>query len=157
MAELIHERYIEASPEVVFAMFTEPDQLTRWIGDTAELDPRPGGLFRFTLAGQDSCRGVYLEVDPPRRVVFSWGWEQAVAIPVPAGSTTVEVSFSPEGTGTRLRLVHRGLEGDPALLHDHGWSRFLDRLEVSVAGPDPTDDPTIDSPAEVLARIRKET
>lgn len=155
MGEVVHERFVAAPPSLVFAMLAEPEMLVRWMGDSADLDPSPGGIFRFTL-GEDACRGVYLEVDPPRRVVFTRGWERAAAIPVTAGSTTVEVDLYPEGDGTRLRLVHRGLEGDAALLHEHGWTRFLARLGAMLAGADPGTDPATETPLDVLARIRKE-
>ncbi|HSK91863.1 MAG TPA: SRPBCC domain-containing protein [Euzebyales bacterium] len=155
MAEVVIERYIAAPPEVVFAMFTDPARLVRWIGDSAELDPRPGGVFRFTLGDRDACRGRYLEVDAPRRVVFTWGWERGEEIPVPAGSTTVEVDLVAQGSGTHLRLVHRGLDGDAALLHEHGWRRFLDRLDAVTTGGDAGADPAVDEPATVLRQIKE--
>lgn len=155
MGDVVVERYIDAPPDVVFEMFVRPEMLVRWIGDSAELDPRPGGLFRFTLGDQDVCRGRYLEVDPPCRVVFTWGWERAVAIPVPADSTIVEVDLTPQGGGTHLRLVHRGLDGDTALLHEHGWQRFVDRLRAVVGGDDPGADPMTERPDTVLGRIKE--
>jgi uncharacterized protein YndB with AHSA1/START domain len=156
MGDVVVERYIEAPPDVVFAMFVRPELLVQWIGGSADLDPRPGGVFRFTLGDQDACRGRYLEVDPPRRVVFTWGWERAEAIPVPAGSTTVEVDFTPQGTGTHVRLVHRGLDGDAALLHEHGWQRFLDQLRAVTAGDGAAGarpDPARERPDAVLRQI----
>ena len=155
---LVVERYIDAPPDVVFAMFVRPELLVRWIGDSADLDPRPGGVFRFTLGDQDACRGRYLEIDPPRRVVFTWGWERAEAIPVPADSTTVEVDLTPQGSGTHLRLVHRGLEGDAMVLHEHGWQRFLDRLHAAATGADPAadgPDPAGERPDTVLRQMKE--
>ena len=76
------ERRIAAPPETVFAYFVDPDRYLMWQGIAAELDPRPGGVFRVTQ--NDSgyiARGEYLEVDPPKRVVFSWGWVQADWLP----------------------------------------------------------------------------
>lgn len=156
MADVVIERDIAAPPEVVFAMFTEPDLLGRWLGDTAELDPVPGGVFRFTLADQDACRGRYVELDPPHRLVFTWGWERAEAMPVPAGSTEVAVELAPTATGTRLQLTHRGLDGDAATLHEHGWGRFLTRLGAVLDGVDPGTDPWEEHPDDVLERVRQE-
>jgi uncharacterized protein YndB with AHSA1/START domain len=85
VTEVVVERDIAAPPEVVFSMFTQPHLLVRWLGDTAELDPVPGGVFRFSVGDQDACVGRYVALDPPRRLVFTWGWERAEAIPVPAG------------------------------------------------------------------------
>jgi uncharacterized protein YndB with AHSA1/START domain len=150
------ERDIAAPPEVVFAMFTEPHLLVRWLGDTAELDPLPGGVFRFTLADQDACCGRYVELDPPHRLVFTWGWERAEAIPVPAGSTEVTVECTPTATGTHLRLTHCGLDGDAAALHEHGWDRFLTRLGAVLDGVDAGPDPWAEDPDDVVERMRRE-
>lgn len=155
MSLVVQERFVNAPPETVFAMFVDPRLLVRWIGATAELDPRPGGVFRMILATGDVCAGRYVEIDPPRRVVFTWGWENQQAIPVPPGSSTVEVDLTPDGAGTHLRLVHSGLEGDAALLHEHGWARFLDRFEAVVEGRDPGPNPESEQPAEVLARLKQ--
>lgn len=137
MSQVVQERFVNAPPETAFAMFVDPRLLVRWIGAAADVDPRPGGLFRLTLAGGDVCSGKYLEVEPPRRVVFTWGWEDAQVIAVPPGSSTVEVELTPDGSGTHLRLVHRGLEGDAVLLHERAWMRFFDRLEAVGEGRDP--------------------
>ncbi|HSJ46119.1 MAG TPA: SRPBCC domain-containing protein [Euzebyales bacterium] len=156
MADIVIERNIAAPPDVLFAMFTEPDLLVRWLGDNAELDPVPGGVFRFTLADKDACLGRYVELDPPHRLVFTWGWERAEAIPVPAGSTEVTVELTPIATGTRLRLTHRGLDGDDATLHEHGWDRFLTRLGAVIDGVDPGPAPWAEHPDEVVKRVRQE-
>ncbi|CAN5915473.1 hypothetical protein BH23ACT10_BH23ACT10_06310 [soil metagenome] len=153
MADVVVERDIAAPPEVVFAMFTEPHLLVRWLGDTAELDPAPGGIFRFTLGDQDACRGEYVELDPPHRLVFTWGWEKAEAIPVRAGSTIVDVSLQPIPPGTHLTLTHRGLDGSAAALHEHGWARFLTRLDAVVAETDPGRDPWDDHPDQIRQEL----
>jgi uncharacterized protein YndB with AHSA1/START domain len=128
--QVVQERFVDAPPETVFAMFVDPRLLVRWIAAATDLDPRPGGVFRLTLAGGDVCSGRYLEVEPPRRVVFTWGWETTQVVAVLPGASTVEVELTPDGSGTHLRLVHTGLEGDAVLLHEHAWRRFLDRLEA---------------------------
>lgn len=137
MSLVVQERFVNAPIETVFAMFVDPRLLVRWLGAPAELDPRPGGVFRVTLAAGDVWSGRYLEVDPPRRVVFTWGWEHERAVAVPPGSSTVEVELRPDGFGTHLRLAHSGLDGDAALSHEHGWAHFLDRLEAVSEGRDP--------------------
>src|SRR5947208_13770582 len=69
-------RRIAASPETVFSFFVDPERYRMWQGVDAELDPRPGGLVRVTTTGHSRhvARGPYLEVDPPTRRAFSWGW-----------------------------------------------------------------------------------
>lgn len=153
MADVVVHRDIAAPPEIVYAMFTEAHLLVRWLGDTAELNPAPGGLFRFTLGEQDACRGRYVELDPPRRLVFTWGWERAEAIPVPAGSTVVEVDLRPIAVGTHLMLTHRGLDDAAADLHAHGWDRFLSRLQATLDGADPGPDPWDEHPDQIRQEL----
>src|SRR6266496_3269222 len=59
----------------------------------------------------DVARGQYVEIDPPHRVVFTWEWEDQGA-PAPPARSVVEVTLSPDGDGTLLRLVHRGVPRD---------------------------------------------
>jgi uncharacterized protein YndB with AHSA1/START domain len=125
------ELTIAARPETVFAYLVEPDKMVRWMGRTAELDPRPGGLYRIDYNGSDIVRGEFLEVDPPRRVVFSWGWEEPGST-TPPGSSTVEVTLTPVDGGTRLNLRHTGLGADEIDGHAVGWDQFLPTL-VTVA------------------------
>jgi uncharacterized protein YndB with AHSA1/START domain len=130
---------IEARPETVFRLLTEPKEYVRWKGKLAELEPRPGGKFRVDFMNdKDIAAGQYVEVVPGRRVVFTWGWEGNDI--VPPGSSTVEIDLEPDGQGTRLRLVHRGLPEPAILTHAEGWDFFLPRLtnvaEGRVAGAD---------------------
>ena len=71
------ERRIAAPPETVFSYLVDRERFRRWQGVDAELDPRPGGVFRVTTSDGHpyTARGHYLVVEPPTRVVFTWGWE----------------------------------------------------------------------------------
>jgi uncharacterized protein YndB with AHSA1/START domain len=153
---LVREVHIAAPREMVHRYFTDPDRLVAWIGITAELEPRPDGTFRFEVAPGEFCSGRYIEVDPPRRVVFTWGWESP-AIPVPPGSTRVEVDLHDAGGGeaTRLVLTHHGLRADAYDLHDDGWRSFLARLRAAAEGRDPGPDPATRTRAEALDDIRR--
>jgi uncharacterized protein YndB with AHSA1/START domain len=131
---------IDAPPETVFRLLTDPVQYVRWKGKLAELEPRPGGKYRIEFPStKDIASGKYVEVIPNRRVVFTWGWEGNDA--VPPGSSTVEIDLTPVGTGTRLRLVHRGLPQDAIASHTEGWDYFLPRLEDVGAGRPPREAP----------------
>ena len=133
------ERRIKARPETVFAYLTEPERFVRWMGVEAQLDPRPGGVYRVRVPQGFLARGEFTEIDPPRRVVFSWGWEGHAT--VPPGSTTVEVTLTPDGDDTVVRLVHSGLpDTSEAEQHAQGWDRYLDRLVTAGAGGDPGPD-----------------
>jgi len=116
-----------------------PGRPSRRKGASAKLDPRPGGIYRVDVSGRDIAVGEYVEVDPPRRVVFTWGWEGNEH--VPPGSSTVEVTLTADGDGTIVRLVHRGLPEGEGPGHAEGWEHFLPRLEMAAAGGDPGPDP----------------
>src|SRR5437660_708215 len=103
-----HEIRIAARPETVFAYFTDPVRMVAWMGTEATLDPRPGGVCRIDVTGGAVMVGEFLEVDPPHRIVFSWGWEKGW-YETPPRSTSVEVSLTPEGEETILHLTHREL------------------------------------------------
>ena len=133
---------IAARPETVFAFLTDPEKMVLWKGVTAELDPRPGGLFRVNVTGRDIARGEYLEVVPYSKVVFSWGWE-GEGSPVPPGGSRVEVTLTPAGADTILRLRHSGLPVAAQGEHKEGWLHYLDRLVIAGAGADPGPDPWV--------------
>ncbi len=122
---------VAAPPEVVFGFFTDPAKITRWMGRAATLDPRPGGIFRVEISPSDVARGEYVAVEPPRRVAFTWGWESGGA-PLAPGASLVEVTFTPDGDGTRVRLVHTRLPAHLVKAHDDGWQGMLAQL-VAVA------------------------
>lgn len=121
---------IDARPETVFRLLTDPQEYVRWKGNLAELEPRPGGTYRVDFQEKGIVAGRFVEVVPGRRVVFTWGWEGNAV--VPPGSSTVEIDLEPDGEGTRLRLVHRGLPEGALASHTEGWDYFLPRL-VNVA------------------------
>jgi uncharacterized protein YndB with AHSA1/START domain len=116
---------IDAAPEVVFPYLTDASLVVRWIGDWAELDPVPGGLFALNIESA-VARGTFLVVEPPRRVVFSWGSPGSETMP--PGSTTVEITLTADGDETLVELVHRGLPVDEREPHIHGWTTFLGQL-----------------------------
>ena len=64
---IVKEIFIHGSPELVFGFLSEPAKMVRWIGLTAEIDPRPGGIFRVDPNGRDVIRGEVLEVVPSLR------------------------------------------------------------------------------------------
>jgi uncharacterized protein YndB with AHSA1/START domain len=131
---------VRAPAAAVFAMFTDPEMLVRWIGIRALLEPRPGGAFRFELVPGQFCSGRYVELVPGRRVVFTWGWESG-ALPVSPGSTTVEVDLRERDGVTHVRLTHRGLAAAMRPWHADGWRRYLGRLAAAAEGRDPGPDP----------------
>jgi uncharacterized protein YndB with AHSA1/START domain len=157
--EVVHDIVLPAPPSDVFDMFVDPGKLIRWIGISADIEPRPGGRFRFEVMPGQYCEGRYEVVDPPRHLVFTWGWSDP-SMELPPGSTTVEVTFAPAGAtgeGTRLRLVHRYLPDSDRgrRLHDDGWARFLTRLAAVVAGDEAPGYPT-EQPDARLEQLRQD-
>ena len=136
------ERLIPSPPEVLFAFWTEPAQLLRWWGpegyetSVQALDTRPGGRWRTTLRRSDgsvlAMSGVYRIVEPPRRLAFTWAWEDESG--ARGHETEVMVSFEATPGGTRLVLLQQRFETKQARdNHNIGWSSGFDRL-AKIAG-----------------------
>jgi len=143
-AAVEQEIEIAASPATVWGFLVDPELMLRWWGTSVSLDLRPGGGYRVEVTPGHVLRGEFVELDPPRRLVYTFGWESGGDLPssVPPGSSTVEIELAPSGAGTRLRLVHRDLPGaEAAASHRGGWEHYLGRLSVAAAGEDPGPDP----------------
>ena len=130
---------VEAEPEVVFPYFTDPSKIVAWMGARATLSPEPGGVYRVELPIGFNIVGEFEEVDPPRRVVFSWGWDHEDTLVRP-GSSRVEVDLERVEEGTRVMLRHHKLSPDSAAQHTIGWIHYLERLRVAASGGDPGPD-----------------
>lgn len=122
---------IDATPEAVFEFLVTDAGMTAWLGQWASLDPVPGGSFAVDIAGY-RARGSFLEVDPPRRVTVSWGFEESES--VPPGASTVSFELSEIDTGTRLDVIHTNLPEAEVAGHAEGWSHFLLRFTKAAAG-----------------------
>ena len=135
------ERVLHAPRERVFAACVEPDQLGKWWGPTGftapsvELDVRDGGQYRITMQPPEGdafhLRGQYSEVDPARRLVYTFEWEE----PDPDDrATLVTLSFFDHSDGTRLVVEQESFATQARYeLHDAGWSETLDRLTEYLA------------------------
>ena len=144
ITSIVREIEIDASPETVWQFFVDPERATRWMGQIATLDPRPGGEYRVDVIPGHTASGEFVELDPPQRLVQTWGWEPGKDGPssVPPGSSTIEIELVPDGDGTTLRFSHRGLPSAEATQsHARGWDHYLERLAVAARGDDPGPDP----------------
>jgi uncharacterized protein YndB with AHSA1/START domain len=132
------ERLIAAPPEHVFALWTEPEKLVKWWGPegfdvpASAMDVRPGGRWRTTMRSAEGAlhtvSGVYRTIEPPRRLVFTWGWDDDKG--VRGHETEVTVTFEPAPGGTRLVLQQQTFaSADQRAKHQHGWSSSFDCLE----------------------------
>jgi uncharacterized protein YndB with AHSA1/START domain len=143
---VIREVFIQASPETIWQFLVDPTKAVRWMGVAANLDPRTGGLYRVEVLPGDVVLGEFVELDPPRRLVQTWGWESPSGS-VPAGSTTVAFDLVPRGARTLLRVTHSGLSrASAADRHGRGWDHYLPRLAAVASGDDPGADPWIERP-----------
>lgn len=124
---------IQASPEEVFQYLTTESGMTAWMGQRASLDPRVGGRFDIDIAGY-SIRGKYLVVDPPHRIVVSWGMIENPLLP--PGTSRVEFRLTKIASGTRVDLIHTDLPESAVRGHADGWTHFLSRLAIAGTGGD---------------------
>jgi len=135
------DRTYPVAPEKVWRAWTDPEAVKRWWGpgpgepvSLAELDVRVGGRFRIVFGGPDGkaheCAGVYREVMPNRKLVFTWTWPNST----PERESLVTITFRPAGKGTELVFLHEQLF-DEKVRDDHkrGWSGSLDKLERYLA------------------------
>ena len=129
---------IAAPPDQVYPYLTRPDAIVTWMGDYAVLDAVPGGVFHLDINGVP-VRGRYLELDPPHRLLISWG--HAGSEVLPPGASTVEITLAAIPGGTRVTVEHRDLPPGEAAQHAIGWPRFLARLALAGTGRDPGPDP----------------
>jgi uncharacterized protein YndB with AHSA1/START domain len=122
---IVATEHIKAPPEAVFPYFIDPALIVTWIGERAELDPQPGGVFSLDM-GEVAARGAYITVEPPHRVVFSWGIPGSDTLP--PGGSAVEVVLTRDGNDTVIVLTHRGLPPTHLPSHRAGWEHRLSLL-----------------------------
>ena len=146
------EMQLAGSPAEVYRYWTSPDWYRRWMGALVRLNPTSGGEYFVQMNDGFAAVGTFTEVDPPRRLEFSWGWapgagQAVLAGPrpdelLPPGASRVRVILEEREGGTALRLEHHDLPGQ-ALRDAHltAWQAYLARLAIVVAGGDPGPDP----------------
>jgi len=129
-------RSYPVAPEKVWRAWTDPEAIKRWWGpgnepvSLAELDVRVGGRFRIVFGGADGkaheCAGVYREVVPNRKLVFTWTWPNST----PERESLVTITLRAAGKGTELVFLHEQLFDETVRdSHKRGWSGALDKLE----------------------------
>jgi len=136
------ERRYEVPPEKVWRAWTDPKALTAWFGPgeansvtLAETDVRVGGrfhvVFRMPDGQEHDVSGMYREVQPGRKLVFTWAWKST-----PERESLVTVSLEPAGTGTQMNFLHEQFY-DQAARDDHegGWTKTFDKLAHHLLRP----------------------
>jgi uncharacterized protein YndB with AHSA1/START domain len=129
-------RHYPVAPEKVWRAWTDAEAVKRWWGpgpgepvSLAELDVRVGGRFRIVFGGPDGkmheCAGVYKEVVPNRKLVFTWHWPNST----PERVSVVTIVFKEVNGETDLLFKHEELFDEKARDdHKRGWSASLDKL-----------------------------
>jgi uncharacterized protein YndB with AHSA1/START domain len=132
-------RYFQAPREWVYSAWIEPEKMMRWYGPAgaqtllAESDPRVGGRYRVLMRTPDGkehdVSGVFREVVPNAKLVFTWTWTST-----PERESVVTVQFASEGSGTRMTFKHEQLFDElDRDNHGNGWGGAFDNLEKSLA------------------------
>jgi uncharacterized protein YndB with AHSA1/START domain len=116
---------IGADAATVFAFFTDPQRLIRWMGVSAELDPRPGGIFLVDVNPGWIARGEFNDHY------------------VAPGSSMIEIDLLPHNGNTLVRFTHSGLPAEAVPGHSEGWTHYLGRLAIAASGGDPGPDPRL--------------
>jgi uncharacterized protein YndB with AHSA1/START domain len=129
------KRRLKAPPAKVFAAWTDPEKVKRWMGPgevvllAAECDARAGGRYRWLMrnhAGEEhDVSGVYREFVPNEKLVFTWAWKS-----MPERESLVTVLLKPDGDGTLLTLTHEQFfDAETRDRHQQGWGGALDKME----------------------------
>jgi uncharacterized protein YndB with AHSA1/START domain len=122
------ELRLDAPVERVWQVITDPAYVARWFGDKAEIDLRPGGAAVFGWSEHGDGAARVERVEPPHVFAFRWMREHDVPYDE-AGTTLVEFTLSPDGAGTRLRLVESGFSDEGHLKENSGgWDAELGDL-----------------------------
>ena len=138
------ERLIATTPETLFGFWTRPELLVRWWGPEGfttpqyAMDVRPGGRWRTTMRSPEGkefiASGVYRSLEPPRRVVFTWAWDDDAGLR--GNETEVTVTFEPVPGGTKMVLMQKGfVDADSRDRHQQGWGSSFVCLEREAVKP----------------------
>ena len=128
------KRRFNAPPEKVFSAWIDPEKVKRWMGPgeikavSAEADPRPGGRYHWVMktpAGEEhDVSGVYREVVPNEKLVFTWAWKST-----PERESLVTVTFKSDNGGTLMTMLHEQFFDDEARdRHNQGWEGALAKM-----------------------------
>ena len=123
---------IQATQQTVFSFLTENDRWASWWGTGSTIEPKAGGRVYIRHANGIESSGEVVEVVPPKRMVFTYGFNSGK--PIPPGSSRVTIDLAPEGQATRLDLRHEFAEAGVRDEHVQGW-----RYQLSVFGNVVTD------------------
>ena len=136
-----------APQATVFRFFTDSARWASWWGAGSTIDPTVGGRVLIRFPGNVEVVGEVVELAPPRRIVFTYGY--ASGTPIPPGGSHVTIELEAQGTGTRLRLAHAFADAAVRDHHVQGW-----RYQLALFGNVVANEANSDAPAKVDAWLR---
>jgi uncharacterized protein YndB with AHSA1/START domain len=133
------KRRLKAAPAEVYAAWTDPEKIVKWFGPDAgpvkqaDFDVRVGGRYAVTFHTEDGeqhhVSGVYREIVPNEKLVFTWAWRT-----MPERESLVTILIKPDGSGSLLTLIHEKFFDEAARdRHREGWTGCLDKLVLHLA------------------------
>jgi uncharacterized protein YndB with AHSA1/START domain len=127
------KRRLKAPPAKVYAAWIDPEKVKGWMGGefkakSVEADLRVGGSYRWVMVAasgeEHDVRGVYREIVPNEKLVFTWAWKST-----PERESLVTLTFKPDGDGTLFTMVHEQFFDETARdNHNKGWTSAMDKL-----------------------------
>ena len=135
-------RTIRAPRQRVFDAWTKAEELKKWHApgpltvSLAEIDLREGGRYRIHMREPDGkehkVSGMYREIDPPKKIVYTWGWDGDH----PVKDSIVTIEFFERGDATEVVLTHSGIAHDgERKSHTEGWTAILEKLAAHFEAP----------------------
>ena len=135
---LVIRRTLKAPRERVFAAWTEPDMMRRWLAPdemrvaSLDFDARVGGAYRLTMLTSEGepfvAHGAIRELRAPERLSMTWQWEDDDGAPE-GNETLLTLDFHDRDGDTELVLTHENLtDAHSRERHEHGWNAILDNL-----------------------------
>jgi len=132
--ELLITRLFDAPPSLVFKAWTQPEHLVRWLGPTGfsasavRIDLRPGGTWSAVITSADGkshgMTGIYREIAPPERLVFSFAWDEEEA-----QKMLISLTFLERGGKTEMTFRQTGFRSvESRDSHRGGWNECFDKL-----------------------------
>ena len=125
--------FIEARPQTVFSILSDPKRFSSWLDGEASFQPEPGSPFSIRFPQFSTViEGELVEFVQDEKIAFTWGVSEGhQAEWLPPGSTRLELVLTSEGSGTRVTLTHSGLPTDEEVQqHTAGWRFHLSRLQL---------------------------
>jgi len=141
-ADVEVRRLIRAPRQRVFDAWTKTEEVRAWHApgpltvSHAEIDLRPGGSYRIHMrepnGNEHRVSGVYREVTPPKKLVYTWGWDGDH----PVKDSLVTIEFHERGDATEVVLRHTGIGDEKERAsHEHGWTAIMDKFETAYSAP----------------------